>query len=70
MTQPEIRDLVVVFPGIIGSALEKDGEDLWAIIGSALWNTLITDPFPLSHAAVALDSGRWNLSPRHRRRTT
>lgn len=42
MTQPKIRDLVVVLPGIIGSALEKDGKDLWAISGSALWNTLIT----------------------------
>lgn len=42
MARPKIRDLVVVLPGIIGSVLEKDGKDLWALSGSAVWNTLIT----------------------------
>jgi len=42
MAKPKIRDLVVVLPGITGSTLEKDGRDLWAFSGSALWNTLVT----------------------------
>lgn len=42
MAKPRIRDLVVVLPGMIGSVLEKDGKDLWAVSGSALWRTLIT----------------------------
>jgi pimeloyl-ACP methyl ester carboxylesterase len=42
MAKPKIRDLVVVLPGITGSILEKDGRDLWAFSGSALWNTLMT----------------------------
>lgn len=42
MAKPKIRDLVIVLPGIIGSVLEKDGKDLWALSGSALWNTIIS----------------------------
>ncbi|HEX6299656.1 MAG TPA: lecithin--cholesterol acyltransferase [Acidimicrobiia bacterium] len=42
MARPKIRDVVVVLPGIIGSVLEKDGKDLWALSGSAIWNTLTT----------------------------
>ena len=42
MAKPKIRDLVVVLPGITGSVLKKDGKDLWALSGSALWNTLLT----------------------------
>lgn len=42
MAKPKIKDLVVVLPGITGSVLEKDGRDLWALSGSAIWNTLVT----------------------------
>ena len=42
MARPKIRDLVVVLPGIIGSVLQKDGKDLWALSGSALWKTLVS----------------------------
>ena len=40
IAKPKIRDVVVVLPGMIGSVLEKGGKDLWALSGSALWNTL------------------------------
>lgn len=42
MAKPKIRDVVIVLPGIIGSVLQKDGKDLWALSGSALWSTLTT----------------------------
>jgi pimeloyl-ACP methyl ester carboxylesterase len=32
-----MRDVVVLLPGILGSVLQKDGEDLWALSGGALW---------------------------------
>lgn len=32
-----MRDLIVVLPGIMGSVLTKDGIDLWAPSGQALW---------------------------------
>lgn len=43
MTQKlPLRDLVVILPGILGSVLQKDGRDLWAISGQAIWNILKT----------------------------
>ena len=34
--------LVILLPGIMGSALQKDGKDLWALSGQALWQHLHT----------------------------
>jgi pimeloyl-ACP methyl ester carboxylesterase len=40
MAKTKLRDLIVVLPGITGSVLQKDGKDLWAISGEALWTAL------------------------------
>ncbi len=32
-----MRDVVVLLPGILGSVLQKDGKDVWALSGGALW---------------------------------
>ena len=40
MAKDKMHDLVVLLPGITGSVLQKDGEDLWAISGQALWAAL------------------------------
>lgn len=40
MAKKRMRDLVVLLPGITGSVLQKDGKDLWAISGQAVWGTL------------------------------
>jgi len=37
-----MRDLVVVLPGITGSVLTKDGGDLWAPSGEALWQYVVS----------------------------
>ena len=34
--------LIILLPGIMGSALQKDGKDLWALSGQALWQHLRT----------------------------
>ncbi len=36
----QMRHLVIFLPGIMGSALQKDGKDLWALSGQALWQFL------------------------------
>jgi hypothetical protein len=35
-----MRDIVVLLPGITGSVLQKDGKDIWAISGQAVWKAL------------------------------
>ncbi|MGG6297887.1 esterase/lipase family protein [Leptolyngbya sp. AN02str] len=37
-----MKDVVVILPGILGSVLQKDGKDLWAVSGKAVWQ-LFTD---------------------------
>ena len=31
-----MRDVIVLLPGIMGSVLQKDGKDAWALSGGAL----------------------------------
>jgi pimeloyl-ACP methyl ester carboxylesterase len=35
-----LHDMVVLLPGITGSVLQKDGQDVWAISGQAAWRWL------------------------------
>ena len=35
-----MKDLVVILPGILGSVLQKDGKDLWAVSGQSIWQVL------------------------------
>ena len=35
-----MKDMVVILPGITGSVLQKDGKDLWAVSGQAIWQLL------------------------------
>jgi Lecithin:cholesterol acyltransferase len=35
-----LQDLVVILPGILGSVLQKDGKDLWAVSGGSIWNVI------------------------------
>ena len=32
-----MRDIIILLPGITGSVLQKDGQDLWALSGQAFW---------------------------------
>lgn len=34
----EMRDIIVIIPGITGSVLQRNRSDLWAISGKAAWN--------------------------------
>ncbi|MFK8185278.1 MAG: lecithin--cholesterol acyltransferase [Phormidesmis sp.] len=35
-----MKDMVILLPGITGSVLQKDGKDLWAVSGKAIWSVL------------------------------
>jgi pimeloyl-ACP methyl ester carboxylesterase len=40
MAKVPLRDLVVVLPGITGSVLQRNGRDVWAFSGQALWEII------------------------------
>jgi hypothetical protein len=33
----QMKDVIVILPGILGSVLQKDGVDLWNVSGQAIW---------------------------------
>jgi hypothetical protein len=33
----QMKDMIVILPGILGSVLQKDGVDLWNVSGQAIW---------------------------------
>ena len=35
-----VKDVVIMLPGITGSILQKDGKDMWALSGRAIWSLL------------------------------
>ncbi len=37
MPKIEMKDMVVLLPGIMGSVLQKNGQDIWNISVDALW---------------------------------
>jgi pimeloyl-ACP methyl ester carboxylesterase len=40
MPKIPMKDMVVILPGILGSVLQKDGRDLWAVSGQAIGQVL------------------------------
>lgn len=42
MTQKiDLKDLIVIIPGILGSVLEKDGQEIWAVSGQGMRNLIL-----------------------------
>lgn len=52
MSGKRLRDLIVLLPGIMGSALQKDGRDLWATSGQAAWSAISSFGATLEHLTV------------------
>ena len=42
MGKTQMGDVIVIVPGITGSILQKNGQDLWALSGEELWGLLRT----------------------------
>jgi hypothetical protein len=52
MAAASYRHLVIFLPGIMGSVLQKDGKDAWALSGQAIWQYLRTMGGSLAELAV------------------
>jgi pimeloyl-ACP methyl ester carboxylesterase len=42
MPKTKLRDLVVILPGIVGSVLQKDGNDIWNFSSQSVWQLIQT----------------------------
>jgi triacylglycerol esterase/lipase EstA (alpha/beta hydrolase family) len=40
VAKTKMRDIVIILPGIMGSVLQKDNQDLWAVSGQAAWGAV------------------------------
>jgi hypothetical protein len=60
ITDP-IPDVVVLIPGILGSVLQKEGSDVWAISGSGIGRALATGWDSIQSLALKGDSGEDDL---------
>lgn len=50
-----MKDVIVVIPGIMGSVLERDGDEIWAPSGGAIWNFLKSRSRSLRSLALTAD---------------
>jgi len=50
-----MKDMVVILPGILGSVLQKDGKDLWAISGKAIWQIVTKSDETLNNLKLGQD---------------
>lgn len=50
-----MKDLVIILPGILGSVLQKDGKDLWAVSGQAVWQVFNNSEQTLRNLKLAQD---------------
>lgn len=50
-----MKDMVVILPGILGSILQKDGKDLWAISGQTIWQMLTKSDRALNNLKLDCD---------------
>ena len=50
-----MKDMIIILPGILGSVLRKDGKDLWAVSGQAVWQILTQSGDFLHHLKLNQD---------------
>lgn len=62
MTSQPMRDLVVVIPGILGSALEREGKEIWGFSGQAVIDNLLSPGRNIQHLALSQGIGEQELT--------
>jgi len=50
-----MKDLIIILPGVLGSVSQKDGKDLWAVSGQALWQVLTKSGETIHNLKLAQD---------------
>src|SRR5262245_46854575 len=53
-----VNDVVVLLPGILGSVLERDGREVWAISKGAVWRGLVSLGRSVKSLRLATDDYR------------
>ena len=56
MSKIPIKDMVIILPGILGSVLQKDGKDLWAVSKQSIWNAFTNSRQALENLTLDEDS--------------
>lgn len=51
-----MKDMIIILPGILGSVLQKDGKDLWAVSGKAVWQILTNTGETIHNLKLEQDS--------------
>ncbi len=54
-TKIPMKDVVIILPGILGSVLQKDGKDLWAVSGRSIWNLISNSKETLKSLELGFD---------------
>ena len=55
MPPQDVSDVVVLLPGITGSVLAKDGEDVWALTAGSVWRALVSLGHSIGDLALTED---------------
>ena len=50
-----MKDMIIILPGILGSVLQKDGKDLWAVSGQAVWQVLTNSSETIHNLKLSQD---------------
>jgi len=56
-----MKDIIIILPGILGSVLQKDGKDLWAVSGQAVWQILTKSEAAIRNLRLAQDDPEEDL---------
>jgi len=51
-----MKDMVVILPGILGSVLQKDEKDLWAVSGQSIWQIVTKSGETIRNLKLSQDS--------------
>lgn len=51
-----MKDMIIILPGILGSVLQKDGNDLWNVSGQAIWKVLTQTGKTIRNLQLGQDS--------------
>jgi len=54
-TKAPMKDMIIILPGILGSVLQKDGKDLWAVSGQSIWQILTRSGETIHNLKLAQD---------------
>lgn len=58
VSKSPMKDMVILLPGILGSVLQRDGKDIWAVSGRTIWQIVSKSEQAISHLKLAEDDSK------------